>query len=155
MVARAEFPPRAHPREMATSSPGSSHFLLHMGKRSVTGVEVFPLSDDAAVEVSLEPPRHRPSSWSFHRLVRMDPSKTDCRMNFRDTVQADDSWTVSHQRWGSTPKTQRAFCSPPQTKVVTKTSPESRRPSSSKMFWKTLRSPEPRKQLSSVWTAWI
>ena len=26
-----------------------------------SGVEVFPLSDDAAVEVSLEPPRHRPS----------------------------------------------------------------------------------------------
>ena len=43
--------------------------------------------------------------------------------------------------------TQRAFSSP-QTKVATKTPPESR-PSSSKMFRKTLRSPEPRKQLSS------
>ena len=34
----------------------------------------------------------------------MNPSKTVSRMNFRDTVQADDSWTVSQQRWGSTPQ---------------------------------------------------
>ena len=26
-----------------------------------SGVEVFPMSDDAAVKVPLEPPRHRPS----------------------------------------------------------------------------------------------
>ena len=54
-----------------------------------SGVEVFPMSDDAAVEVLLEPPRR---AWIHPR-----PS---VGMKVRDTAQVDDSRTVSHRRWG-------------------------------------------------------
>ena len=113
-----------------------------------SGVEVFPMSDDAAVEVPLEPPRHRPS----RRLVLIPqvgalgsfPDRQSDEFQghsiggrFLDGVPSTlgiHTQVESVRPMIGESDTESVFQSTPD-QSATKTSPESRRPSSSKMFW--------------------